>query len=393
MPVEIRMPQISMTMIDGTIVKWLKNEGDTVAEGETLVEIQTDKIVDMLASSTTGVLQTIVAQEGEIVPVGEMICVITVAGEVTQSPVLAPPDMPTPVETPASAKAGEKSPEKRVLRASPLAKKIAAQKGLDLLPIQGTGPGGMIVKADLPEVTLRAPERAAAPQIVIGGDTVLPIEGIRKTIADNLMLSKRSSAEVTTVADVDMGAVKAMRAVLPLSYTVFCVLASAKALLEYPLMNALVEEERIVMKRQINICVAVATKLGLLTPVIHDAGRKNLLTIAEDLNDLAERGREGRLAARDFEGGTFTVTNSGVYGSVLFTPIINHPQSAVLGLGRIAMTPVVRDEAIVPALMMYMSLTYNHRSIDGDTAVRFLQRIRFYLEHPDKMLELKKASA
>jgi Pyruvate/2-oxoglutarate dehydrogenase complex, dihydrolipoamide acyltransferase (E2) component, and related enzymes len=147
------------------------------------------------------------------------------------------------------------------------------------------------------------------------------------------------------------------------------------------------------MKRQINICVAVATKLGLLTPVIHDAGRKNLLTIAEDLNDLAERGREGRLAARDFEGGTFTVTNSGVYGSVLFTPIINHPQSAVLGLGRIAMTPVVRDEAIVPALMMYMSLTYNHRSIDGETAVRFLQRIRFYLEHPDKMLELNKASA
>jgi pyruvate/2-oxoglutarate dehydrogenase complex dihydrolipoamide acyltransferase (E2) component len=400
------MPQISMTMTDGVIVKWLKKVGDAIAEGDGLVEIQTDKAVDELGASTTGVLFSISAAEGEIIPIGDVICSIAPVG--TPSPVAsdkvdaATGSAPKDVERVAQASIDRHASSR--FRASPLAKRIAAREGIELAAVSGTGPGGMIVKADVEDAAARrvstparpslpgaAVSRAHAPPLTTDvEDTVVPFEGIRRAIADNLMLSKRSAAEVTTVADVDMGAVKTLREALPVSYTVYCTLAAAKALQEYPVMNALVEEDRVIIKKRINICVAVATKMGLLTPVIADVGRKNLLTIAEDLNALSERGRDGKLNSRDFEGGTFTVTNSGVYGSVLFTPIINHPQSAVLGLGRIAPTPVVRDDAIVPALMMYMSLTYNHRSIDGETAVKFLQRVRHYLEHPDEMLGLKR---
>jgi pyruvate/2-oxoglutarate dehydrogenase complex dihydrolipoamide acyltransferase (E2) component len=400
------MPQISMTMTDGVIVKWLKNVGDAVAEGDGLVEIQTDKAVDELGASTAGVLFSVAAAAGEIVPVGDVIC--SIAPEGTPVPV---PGGKADATTASAPKDVEPIPQASMdrhatsrVRASPLAKRIAAQGGIELAALSGTGPGGMIIKADVEDAAARrtstparsslpgpAESRPAAPPLTTDvEDTVMPFEGIRRAIADNLMQSKRSAAEVTTVADVDMGAVKTLREALPVSYTVYCTLAAAKALQEYPIMNALVEEDRIVIKKRINICVAVATKMGLLTPVIADVGRKNLLTIAEDLNDLSERGRDGKLNSRDFEGGTFTVTNSGVYGSVLFTPIINHPQSAVLGLGRIAPTPVVRGDVIVPALMMYMSLTYNHRSIDGETAVKFLQRVRHYLEHPDEMIGLKR---
>ena len=409
MPIEIRMPQISMTMTDGTIVKWLKKVGDAVSEGELLVEIQTDKAVDELGASTAGVVCSISAAEGAIVPVGDVICAIApegIASPVPSSLVSAttPSSVPVVSSEASAARAVEFRDANGRFRASPLARRIAAREGVDLAAVSGTGPGGMIVKVDVEEAAARSiapPARPHLPGVIAprstaprlapdADDTVVPFEGVRRTIADNLMLSKRSAADVTTVADVDMGAVKTLREVLPVSYTVFCTLAAAIALREYPVMNALVEDDRVIIKKRINICVAVATKAGLLTPVIADVGRKNLLTIADDLADLSERGRNGKLNARDFEGGTFTVTNSGVFGSVLFTPIINHPQSAVLGLGRIAPTPVVRDDAIVPALMMFMSLTYNHRSIDGETAVKFLQRIRHHLEHPDEMLGLRK---
>ncbi len=393
---EIRMPQISMTMIDGTIVKWLKREGDTVAEGDDLVEIQTDKVVETLGSAAAGTLLRIVAKEDETVPVGGLLCYVGEQG--LQTGVPAATDGPAAAVS-APAPAAVPPTGQRSRRASPLAKKIAARKGVDLSGLKGTGPGGMIVKADVEDALKAAPPAPATPPATAAApaarpplspdadDTVVPFEGIRKAIADNLMQSRRVVADVTTVADADMGAIKAMRKVLPISYTAFSILASARALAEFPVINALVEDDRIIMKKRINISVAVATGMGLMTPVIRDAGNKNLMTIADDLADLAARGRDGKLNARDFEGGTFTVSNSGVYGSILFTPIVNNPQSAILGLGRIAKVPVVlADDTIAPALMMYMSLSYNHRSIDGETAVKFLQRIRYYLEHPAEML-------
>ena len=387
MPVEIRMPQISMTMIEGTVVKWLKEEGDAVAEGEDLIEIQTDKVVETLRSAASGTLLQIVARQDEIVPVGGLLCCIGQKGQQV-APSGSETILPVAVAPVVVSRMGAVRH-----RASPLAKKIAAQGGIDLSGITGTGPAGMIVKADLANV--HSPARVEMPQLKPDReDIVVPITGIRKTIADNLMQSRRAAADVTTVADADMGAIRELRAVLPVTYTAFSVLAASKALREYPIMNALVEDSRIIMKKQINICVAVATSTGLLTPVIRDVGNKNLLSIAEDIADLSTRGREGKLTTNDFEGGTFTVSNSGVFGSIIFTPIINHPQSAILGLGRIAKVPVVKeDDSIVPALMMYMSLSYNHRSIDGETAVKFLQRIRYYLENPAVMLGLKSPNA
>jgi pyruvate/2-oxoglutarate dehydrogenase complex dihydrolipoamide acyltransferase (E2) component len=155
-------------------------------------------------------------------------------------------------------------------------------------------------------------------------------------------------------------------------------------------MNSSLEDEKIFIRKKININVAVSTERGLITPVIRDADRKNAVSIAEELDELANRGREGSISAEDFQGGTFTVTNSGVFGALFFTPILNYPQCGVLGVGKIASTPVVRGDAIVPALVMYLSLTYDHRVVDGETAVRFLQRIRFYLEHPDSMITFLK---
>ncbi|MDR0576878.1 MAG: 2-oxo acid dehydrogenase subunit E2 [Candidatus Accumulibacter sp.] len=392
MSVEIRLPQISMTMIDGAIARWVKQEGDIIREGEILVEIETDKVVSELASSATGVVRSIAAAEGDIVPVGGLLCVIAAEGESIAAPTTAnAPAAPTKTDRAAPVAAPGLSGAPR--RASPLARKIAAERGIRLDGIAGSGPGGMIVRADLPEAAA-APARSKAPalaSLASDEDAIVPFEGIRRAIAANLMRSKRAAADVTTVADVNMGAVRDVRKVLPVSYNAFVIMATAKALREHPAINAFVEEDRVIVKKHVNICVAVATNQGLLTPVIRDADQKNILSIGEDLADLAKRGREGRLVATDYEGGTFTITNSGVFGSVLFTPIINHPQSAVLGLGRIAKTPIVSEnDEIVPALMMFMSLTYDHRSIDGEAAVTFLQRIRHYLEHPAEMMGLKK---
>lgn len=390
MNVEIKMPQISMTMLDGVIVKWHKHEGDIVSEGENLVEIQTDKIIDFLHSAASGKILKILSKQGDIVPVGAPICILEVAGKQEVSEKRAEDhqvSLKKPVENllqrPLKLSAATAG------RASPLAKKIAQMRGIDLSGIKGTGPGGLIVKADLPEdVVSPTPLKDIFPSgfALDSGDEVVPFDRVRRSIADNMMLSKRSAAEVTTVADVEMSRIKDVRKILPISYTSFVIAAAVKALQEYPVMNALVEEDRIVVKKKININVAVATKSGLLTPVISDAGNKNVMTIAEDLLDLADRGRAGQLKLNDFENGTFTVTNSGVFGSVFFTPILNYPQSAVLGIGRIAMTPVVREGEIVAAPMMYLSLTYNHRSVDGETAVTFLQRIRYFLENPDTLL-------
>lgn len=310
--------------------------------------------METLASATTGTVLRIVAKEDEIVPVGGLLCNVGEKGLQADAPPDAVFGSDTDVPAVATPVAAPSVRRESRNRASPLAKKIAAKEGVDLSGIQGTGPGGMIVKADVEDALGASPVPQArgaelSPLSPEPEDAVVPFEGIRKVVADNLMLSRRVVADVTTVADADMSAIRKMRKVLPVSYTAFSVLASARALAEFPIINALVEENRIIMKKRINISVAVATNVGLLTPVIRDAGNKNLLTIAEDLADLATRGRDGKLTARDFEGGTFTVSNSGVYGSIIFTPIVNNPQSAILGMGRIAKVPIVlEDDTIAP---------------------------------------------
>ncbi len=486
MATEVVMPQITMTMIEGVIAVWHKKEGERVTEGEPLADIETDKVVQTLNASASGVFLKACAQPGDVVPVGKPICVIGEPGytSVGQRAEEQPAVRVSAGKKPAAASFGERANERivelprltprmkdavlvrwlcregdfieagsplcdaevddarrvieapeggRVARliarsgetlvpgdalyalnsdvpvvnslssgvvcASPLAKRLAASVGLDLSTVAGAGPGGMIVESDVRK-NLLTPQTDPAVSSVrpvvrdprVDEDTeVIPFTGIRRRIADNLMVTKKNMADVTTFAEVNMSNVTAFRQYLHLSYNAFILRAVALALGDYPVMNSSVEGDSILVRKTIGLCVAVSTGRGLVTPVMRRAENLNLIGIAETLEDFAERGRAGKLTAADFEGGTFTVTNSGTYGALFFTPIINSPQSAILGVGKIMMTPVVDEtRAVVAAPMMYLCLTYDHRVVDGETAVKFLQRVKYYLEHPDQMTVIRK---
>ena len=485
MATEVLMPQITMTMIEGVIAAWHKKKGDMVTEGEALVDIETDKVVQTLNASASGMFLEACADVGDIVPVGKPICVIGASG-IESAPMQTennntPPAPAVSAEEPAETDAekvvvmpavtpqmkdavivrwlvregdaveagsplcdAEVDDMRRVIKApeggyvarliahtgqtvkpgeafyalaiaavptvrtpvengpvcaSPLAKRLGASIGLKLNSVTPTGPDGMIFESDVKKAMLtpqtdpaKSAVKPASSQAATAEDVeVIPFTGIRKRIADNLMITKKTMADVTTFAEVNMGRVKAFRENLHISYNAFILKAAALALSDYPIMNSSIEGDKILVKKTVELCVAVSTKRGLVTPVMRHAEKLNLISIAEQLEDYAERGRDGKLTADDFTGGTFTVTNSGTYGALFFTPIINSPQSAILGVGKIMMTPIVDENgAIVAAPMMYACLSYDHRVVDGETAVKFLQRVKFYLEHPDQMTVIKK---
>ncbi len=388
-----RMTQISMTMVEGKIVKWLKQEGEQVTEDEPLLETETDKVTVEISAPATGVLRKILVGEGDYAQVGSPICLIADANEDISAYLDgAPAD--TQAATVQDAEVSESSPEKTPtkLKISPLARNLAKKYGVDASRLSGSGPDGLIVKADIEAAN--AAEKAVAikladPVAAIESEVeveMVPLRGIRKSIADHLSLSKKTAADVTTVMDVDMTKIAAYRKVLPVSYTSFVVRAAAKALQDYPMLNSSLVGENIHIKKQINVCVAVATDAGLMTPVIRDTDKKNVVTIAEEMDVLANKGRDGQLAPADFADGTFTVTNSGTFGSLLFTPIINYPQCAILGMGKVAKTPIVRGDEIIAAPLMYLCLTYDHRIVDGAPAVKFLKQIKTYLENPEQIV-------
>ncbi len=475
MAVEIEMPQITMTMVDGVIASWHKKEGDAVKEGEPLVDIETDKVVQTLNASASGVLLEILAHEGDVVPVGKTFCVIGESGSKAVSTSVAEEiKQPRGTEIATKMVAGEKivvmpqltaqmedavivrwlsaegekieknmplidaevddvrsviqAPEGGVISriiahsgqtvrpgdpiyaigeatttthstvheyipATPMAKEIAAKAGLSLASVTPTGAEGLVVESDVKRtmITPQIQPAQSALRSAVEDEERIPFKGIRKRIADNLMVTKHTMADVTTFAEVNMGRIRDFRENLHLSYNVFILKAASLALLDFPIMNSAIVGDEIVIKKSVGLCVAVATKRGLVTPVMHHAEKMNLISIAEQLEDYAERGKEDRLTFEDFDGGTFTVTNSGTYGALFFTPIINAPQSAILGIGKIMMTPIVDDDGqIVAAPMMIACLSYDHRVVDGETAVKFLQKIKFYLENPEQMTAIKK---
>lgn len=399
----MKMSQLSMTMVEGKIIKWLKKEGEAIAEGEALLEVETDKIVVEITSPAAGQLRRILEDEGEYVQVGSPICIIAGENEdITQFlPDSEAAGRGKEVESIAVAQEAVISNKAGKQKVSPLAKKMAQKYGLDLTNLEGSGPGGLIVKADIEKEKMKK----ASAQAPVGIDKaqtgkkpedetaeeveIVPLRGVRKKIADNLTISKQNAADVTTVTDVDMSKVAHYRSIVPASYTAFVVRAAALALREFPMINSSLVKEEIHIKKQININVAVATDTGLITPVIRDTDKKNVLNIAEEMDALAQKGREGALTPGDFASGTFTVTNSGIFGSLFFTPIINYPQCAVLGVGKVMKTPVVRNDEITIASIMYLCLTYDHRIVDGAPAVKFLQRIKHYLENPEEMMKAR----
>ena len=395
MATNVLLPQWGMEMAEGTIVKWLKQEGDAIEEGELLVAVETAKLETEMESIASGVVAHILVPEGATVPIRTVLAVIAEPGEDVPRPgttpfspspgaaVAAPPAQPAATSGPAPRSGG--SGEGRVnVQVVPAARRLAQQNGIDLAEVQGTGPGERILIADVE----RAIEAQAQP-----ASQAVPLQGMRRTIATRMMQSLQTMAQVTLTTEADVTDAMTLREGLNrrsdganLSPLHMAVKAAAKALKEHPRLNAVQEEDGYRLMDQVNIGVAVSLEEGLITAVIRDADAKGLDQVAAESRELARRTREGLATPEDVTGGTFTITNLGVYDVDGFTPIINPPQVAILGLGRVAEKPVVRNGQLAVGRTMFLSLTFDHRIVDGAPAAEFLQAIKGYLEDPWWML-------
>ena len=384
MATEVRLPQWGMEMAEGTIVKWLKREGDAIKEGEPLVEVETAKIETELESIASGIVAHILVPEGETVPIRTVLAVIGEPGERVPRPDAAPSSLP-PIAQPApvAASAGTTIQERPNVQVVPAARRLAQQHGIELGLVQGSGPRGRILIADVEHAI--AGEAQPADQIV----PVVPIVGMRRTIATRMLQSLQTMAQVTLTTEADVTDAMTLREGLArqwsengLSPLHLVIKATAQALKDHPRLNALQEEDQLKLMDQVNIGVAVSLAEGLITPVVREVSQKSLAEIAGEARELASKTREGKARPEDLTGGTFTVTNLGTYDIDAFTPIINPPQVAILGVGRAVDKPVVKKGEITKATMMFLSLTFDHRVVDGAPAAEFLQEIKGRLEDP-----------
>jgi len=426
MPTKVVMPQMGESIAEGTITQWLKKVGDRVEQDEPLFEITTDKVDADIPSPAAGILVKILVRENETVAVNSVVAEILAEGEATEAekPSTAEAVPTLPVSPPAagapSAPAttgGLESPRAGVrgkVRSSPLVRRIAREQGVDLNQVQGTGLGGRVSKQDvLPHVAQTGPATPAAPAppsppapsaasvpaetpaLVFTGPThVVPMTPMRRQIAEHMVASRTASAHVVTAFEVEMTKVVEVmtrraeeferRNGLKLTYTPFFVRAAVRAIRQFPIINSSVDGTNIVYKRNINIGIAVALETGLIVPVIKHADEKDFLGIARAVQDCAERARSKRLSVDEVQGGTFTITNPGGFGSLFGTPIINQPQVAILCVGAIEKRPVVRQDAIVIRPMVYLTLSFDHRSIDGSVADQFMREVKQVLENWDE---------
>jgi len=395
MPTAVKMGRVSKVSNTAEVVEWLKQPGQAVREGEPLLRVLSEKATVDVEAPAGGALLAILVPAGREVAVGTLLGWIGQAGEAlpaAEAPQVAAPSapakaaaapLPAPVATRPAAPAGP-------LRAVPAARRLAAERGIDLAGLAGSGPDGLITVADVESAQKAEPAPAplAEPAAPIAelplapGERAEPLTGIQRVMLERMTSNVREVAQATTVAEVDVTDVMGLRGNVPATLTAWVVLAAARALGEYPMLNASLRGKELVYHAGADVGVSVETDAGLLVPVIRDAQRLTLSQVNGTLQRLVEAARAGRLAPEEMAGATFTVTNSGVLGSVLYTPMIVPPQSAILGMGRAAKTPVMRDDQMVVRTLMYLCLSYDHRFIAGGTAVRYLQRVRAYLEHP-----------
>ncbi len=381
MATDIIMPQLGESTAEGTILKWLVATGAHVEKDQALLEVETDKVALEIPSPECGSLMEILIQEGETVPVGTPIARLAV-----ESSNVAP--QPT--------SNGKKDSEKIIppdsdphLHLSPAVKHLAKEHGVDLSTIQGTGGEGRITirdiraliatKEDTTEISANGKGQSVG-QDHTSQDTVIPLTTMRQTIAERMMDSRRTAAHVTTVFEVDFSVIEPTRKNLKLTYLPFVVQAVAQALKTYPQVNSSWSDTGIVMKNHINIGIAVALDDGLLVPVIGHADQKDVSQLGENIADLAQRARSKQLIPDEVQGGTFTITNHGSSGSLLGTPIINQPETAILGVGAIQKRPVAINDAIAIRPMAYLSLSFDHRMIDGAMADQFMQKVKQSIE-------------
>lgn len=421
----VTMPQLGETVVEGTILRWLKREGDLVQADEPLFEISTDKVDTEVPSVASGRLVKILVPEGTTVKVGTELAIIEEEAEAaatpeaegpqagaaaagTATPAAAPAERPAPAPGPAATPSG--GPRSQVI--SPLVRRLAAEHGVDLSQVVGTGTGGRITKNDVlayiaargegaPAAPAPAPAPApaaatpavtapAAPAAAGAEEEILPVSHVRAKIAEHMKRSLEVSARAWTAVEVNMENVARLRERVKdafkaregfsLTYLPFIARAATEALLAFPLVNSELREDRIVLKRYVNLGIAVSYDEGLIVPVLKGAHQMNLLGIARGINDLATRARAKKLHPDEVHGGTFTITNPGSFGSLISVPIINQPETAILSTDAVEKRPVVIDDAIAIRHMMYLSMSWDHRLIDGALATQFLVRVKRNLE-------------
>ena len=398
MAIEIKAPTYPESVQEGTIATWHKNAGDTVARDELVVDIETDKVVLEVVASASGTLTEVLKNEGDIVLSNEVIARIEEGDVATPTP--------EPVKNTPEVEAATDQSEALV---NPAAKKLAEERGVDLSQVTGSGKGGRITKEDIvnfkpgasvPAVKTVDSQAAAEEEIMQAGERVerrVAMTRMRSRIAERLLEVTQTTASLTTFNEVDMSAVMGLRKSYQdefvkthngtrLGFMGFFVKASVEALKRFPLVNASIDGTDIIYHGYQDIGVAVSTDRGLVVPVLRNAENMSIATIENSIGDYAGKARDGKLTIEEMTGGTFTITNGGVYGSLLSTPIINPPQTAILGMHSIQQRPVVVDGEVVIRPIMNLALSYDHRLIDGKDAVRFLVAIKQLIEDPAKIL-------
>ncbi|WP_066287896.1 2-oxoglutarate dehydrogenase complex dihydrolipoyllysine-residue succinyltransferase [Bacillus sp. FJAT-29937] len=411
---EIRVPELAESITEGTIAGWLKKPGDFVNKGDYVVELETDKVNVEIISDFTGVLKELKAQEGDNVNVGETIAIIDESGQAGAE--AAQPAAPVQEEQAAAEPAAPSAPAEAPANenqqrpiASPAARKMAREKGIDLSQVPTADPLGRVRAQDVStfnpqaqasSVPAQAPKAAAPAPIKQDGEK--RVERIRmtrrrQTIANRLVEVQQTAAMLTTFNEVDMTNVMNLRKKrkdkffeehdVKLGFMSFFTKAVVAALKKNPFLNAEIQGDEIVLKKFYDIGVAVSTEEGLVVPVVRDADRKNFAEIEKDIMDLATKARNNKLGLQDLQGGTFTITNGGTFGSLLSTPILNGPQVGILGMHAINLRPVAIDaERMENRPMMYIALSYDHRIVDGKEAVTFLKRVKELIEDPESLL-------
>ncbi len=402
---DIRVPTLGESVTEATVGKWFKQPGEAVAVDEPLVELETDKVTLEVPAPAAGVLSGIAVKQGETVAVGALLGQISdgagvAAAPKSVAPAAKPPEAPKPAAAPAAS----------AMPMPPSVRKMAAESGMDPAKVDGSGLRGQVTKGDMMAAIERAVAqptpvaataaavqmRAPSPADDAAREERVHMTRLRQTIARRLKDAQNTAAMLTTFNEVDMGAVMALRAQykdlfekkhgVKLGFMGFFVRACIQALKEIPAVNAEIDGTDLVYKNYYHIGVAVGTERGLVVPVVRDADTMSIATIEKTINDFGKRARDGQLKIEEMQGGTFTISNGGVYGSLMSTPILNAPQSGILGMHKIQERPVVHNGKIEARPMMYLALSYDHRIVDGREAVTFLVRVKDVLEDPARIV-------
>jgi pyruvate dehydrogenase E2 component (dihydrolipoamide acetyltransferase) len=438
MSVKVTMPKLGMTMKVGKLSKWYKNEGDSVEKGEDLFVVETEKITNKIESPGSGLLFQVVVPAGETVPVGTILAVIAEAGEqperiegIQAGEVV---EMQAEAGSPQAAEAKAEPQEKKRIVSTPSARRLSKELGVDLSLVTGSGPKGKIKEADVlkfheegppvPKITPLAAEMArqegldistitgtgengkitkedvekalaaskAAPEVQLSGARVIPFEGMRRIIADNMHASLQNAAQLTTFTEVDVTEMVRFRDMMraefarddsvKISYNDIIVMATACALMRHPIMNSTLVGDEILLHDTVNMGIAVALPEGLIVPKLRNAEKKTLREVATEVRELAKKAREGALSMEEVTDGTFTISNVSMLGMDGFTPVLNPPETGILGVGRVIEKPAVFNGEIAIRQMMTLSLTFDHRVVDGAPAMTFLRDLARYLAQP-----------